>query len=81
MCPLCNRPLNVTVTAIEHQESGNKAHFDCILNELKNRYQLSPKEEIMYLGSGSFGIIERVKGKSPLGFVIKKRFQYENREH
>jgi hypothetical protein len=72
--------LNVTVTAIEHQESGKKAHFDCILKELKNRYQLNPKEEIIYLGSGCFGIIERIKGKSPLGFVIKKRFQYENRE-
>jgi len=81
LCPLCNRLLNVTVTAIEHQESGKKAHFDCILKELKNHYQLNPKEEIIYLGSGSFGIIERVKGKNPFGFIIKKRFQYENRDH
>ncbi len=80
-CPVCSRPLNVTMTAIEHQDTGKKAHFDCILKELRKSYQLSPREEIFYLGGGSFGIIERVKGKSSLGFIVKKRFQYENRDH
>jgi hypothetical protein len=81
ICPICNRPLNLTITAIEHQESGKKAHFDCILKELKKSYQLNPKEEMIYLGGGSFGIIERVKGKNTFGFIIKRRFQYENRDH
>ena len=80
ICPICNRPLNVTMTAIVHKETSKKAHFDCVLKELKKSYQLNPKEELFYLGGGSFGIIERVKGKNSMGFVIKKRFQYENRE-
>ena len=80
ICPICNRPLNVTMTAIVHKETGKKAHFDCILKELKKSYQLTPKEELLYLGGGSFGIIERAKGKNSMGFVIKKRFQYESRE-
>ncbi len=79
-CPICNRPLNMAITAIQHKESGKKAHFDCILKELKKSYQLNQKEEMYYRGGGAFGIIERVKGKNSLGFVIKQRFQYENRE-
>jgi hypothetical protein len=77
--PICNRPLNVTITSIDHRETGKKAHFDCILKELKKSHQLTPKEELYYLGGGSFGIIERVKGKNSIGFIIKKRFQYERR--
>jgi hypothetical protein len=70
----------MAITAIQHKESGKKAHFDCVLKELKKSYQLTQKEEVYYLGGGTFGIIERVKGKNSLGFVIKKRFQYENRD-
>jgi hypothetical protein len=81
ICPICNRPLNITITAIQHRETGKKAHFDCIHKELKKSYQLSPREELFYLGGGSFGIIERVKGKNSPGFIIKKRFQYEDRDH
>jgi hypothetical protein len=68
------------MTAIVHKETGKKAHFDCILKELKKSYQLNPKEELFYLGGGSFGIIERAKEKNAMGFVITKRFQYESRE-
>lgn len=79
-CPLCNKPLSVISTAIIHKETNRKAHFDCILKELKKSYQLNPNEEMYYLGGGNFGIVERVKGKNPLGFIIKKKFQYEKRE-
>ena len=79
ICPICNKPLNLAVTAIIHKETGKKAHFDCVLKELKKSYHLNPKEEMYYIGGGSFGIIERIKGKNSIGFTIKKRFQYEDR--
>lgn len=79
-CPLCNKPLRALFTAIVHKETGNKAHFDCVLKELKKTYHLNPKEDIYYIGSGYFGIIERIKddvGKQE--FIVKKRIQYEER--
>ena len=80
VCPVCNKPLNVTTTAITHRESGKKAHFDCVLKELRKSYQLNPTEELFYLGGGGFGIVERKKRKGSPGFTIKKRFQYEERD-
>ena len=80
ICPVCSKPINVTTTAITHKESGKKAHFDCVLKELKKSYQLNAKEELFYLGGGCFGVIERKKGKGSAGFTIKKRFQYEDRD-
>jgi hypothetical protein len=79
-CPLCNKPLGLVSTSIIHQETNRRAHFDCIIKELKKSYHLNPNEEMYYLGGGCFGIVERDKGKSPLGFIIKKKFQYEKRE-
>jgi len=79
ICPICDKPINKMNTAITHKESGKKAHFDCIIKELKKSYPLRPQEEIYYLGGGAFGIIEDQKPLGSGNFVIKKRFPYEER--
>ncbi len=79
ICPICDKPINIMVTAIVHRETNKKAHFDCIIKELKKSYHLKSNEGICYLGGGSFGIIETVKGERKKRFVVKKRIQYENR--
>jgi len=78
-CPLCNKPLNAIITAIKHRSSGKKAHFDCVIKELKKYYCLKPKESIYYLGGGSFGVIETTGEEGNRSFIIKKRIQYEER--
>lgn len=77
ICPICDKPLNAVVTAIIHRETGKKAHFDCILKELKKFYPLTPEEEIYYIGGGSFGIIQTAN--SAKGFIIKRRIKYEEK--
>jgi hypothetical protein len=79
ICPLCNRPINKMMTSITHKETEKKAHFDCIIKELKKSYPLKPREEIYYLGGGSFGIVEDLKHPGSGHFIIKKRFQYEEK--
>jgi hypothetical protein len=79
ICPICSRSINKLLTTIVHRETGKKAHFDCVLKELKKYYNLKQKEELYYLGGGSFGIIEISKGVSKNGFIIKRRIQYEER--
>jgi hypothetical protein len=79
ICPVCEKPINVISTAIIHKETNKKAHFDCIVRELKKYYHLKPNEGICYLGGGGFGIIETLKSERPQRFVIKRRIQYENR--
>jgi hypothetical protein len=79
ICPVCSKPISKIITAITHKETGKKAHFECIISELKKFYALKPKEDICYLGGGSFGIIEESRGNKRKGFVIKRRIQYEER--
>jgi hypothetical protein len=80
ICPVCEKPISFPLTAIVHRESGKNAHFDCIVKELKKSHQLSPQEDIFYLGSGTFGIVEVGKGKKSSRFTVKKRIQYEEKK-
>jgi hypothetical protein len=80
ICPVCNKPINKIITAITHKETKKKAHFDCILKELKKYYHLKPNEEVYYLGGGSFGIVEGQKGLKAKSFVVKRKIQYEEKQ-
>jgi len=78
LCPVCHKPVRDLFSAITHQESGQPAHFDCILKVLRASNELQPQEKICYLGQGSFGIIQLRNVNSPIRFLIRKRIQYEN---
>ncbi len=80
ICPVCNKPISFIPTTITHRESGKRAHFDCVVKEIKKIQQLSSREDIYYLGSGTFGVVEMKKGKKPSGFVVKKRIPYEEKD-
>ena len=79
ICPVCNKPINKIITAIIHKETKKKAHFDCILKELRKYYHLNTNEEVCYIGCGSFGIVEGLKGINAKGFIIKRKIQYEEK--
>ncbi|OEJ15810.1 hypothetical protein BFL38_10135 [Brachyspira hampsonii] len=82
ICPICNEPIYIVEEAIRHNASGELAHFECILNEIKdnNIADMEEEDKIVYLGSGTFGIIqERQNGKNTR-FFVRKRINYENRK-
>ena len=82
LCPICNEPIYIVEEAIRHNASGELAHFECILNEIKenNIADMEEEDKIVYLGSGTFGIIqERQNGKNTR-FFVRKRINYENRK-
>ncbi|TKZ27918.1 hypothetical protein, partial [Brachyspira catarrhinii] len=65
-----------------HNWTNKLAHFECILNEIRqnNISDMDENDKIVYLGSGTFGIIqERQNGKKSKLFV-RKRINYENRK-
>lgn len=80
-CPICNKPIRDISTAISSREKKDLSHFDCVLLELRKREELQPNEKICYLGRGSFGIISFRSSGGPIRFLIRKRIQYEDRDH
>ena len=82
ICPICNNPIYITEEGINHNGTNKLAHFECILNEIRqnNINEIEENDKIVYLGSGTFGIIqERQNGKKSKLFV-RKRINYENRK-
>lgn len=82
LCPICNEPIYIIEEAIRHNGTGELAHFECILKEIKenNLSEMEEEDKIVYLGSGTFGIIqERQSGKNSR-FFVRKRINYENKK-
>lgn len=79
-CPICGKPVRMLYSAILYENSDTPAHFDCIVKSIRETYDVSPREKICYLGSGSFGIIQMRDVGSQIPFLIRKRIQYENQE-
>lgn len=83
-CPICGESIYITEEAIHHKQTGSPAHFDCILKCLKeeNNLEIEKEEKIVYLGSGTFGVIqERQAPKNgQYRLFVRKRINYEDRK-
>jgi hypothetical protein len=76
-CPLCGKPVYDLSTAITAaRETGDPAHFDCVLERVAASEPLASGEKLVYLGSGAFGVVE-FKDKSESHFTVKRRIQWE----
>ena len=76
-CPYCGQNVRDVLTAIALKEGEQPTHFDCVLKKISEEEELQPKEKVIYLGNGAFGIV-RFKNQSDLrNFVIRKRVQIE----
>jgi len=80
LCPLCQKAVRDLTSAITHRESGQPAHFDCILKALRSDNAVAQHEKICYLGKGSFGIVQFREQSGSRRFFIRKRIQYEDTE-
>jgi len=77
-CPICGEPVREIASALTHRASGQPAHFDCIVKELRETNPLGPQERLCYLGGGTFGVLTwKIEG-NPASFVIKRRIPYED---
>ena len=80
-CPVCEKHIRDVYSAVSYSVTQTPAHFNCILNELKDANELKPNEKICYLGSGSFGIVQFRGPESPIRIFIRKRIQYEEKDN
>ena len=77
LCPLCGNPLYDLSSALAaNRETGEPAHFDCVLERVIASETLAAGEKIVYLGSGAFAVVE-YKDRSETAFTVKRRIQWE----
>ena len=78
-CALCGEVVKETSSCLALPDSGDPAHFECVMKKISETETLAEGETIAYLGGGNFGIILK-NPKSPAGFEIKKKIDFENKE-
>jgi hypothetical protein len=73
-CAICGKPIR-DISAAMNEPSGEKpAHFDCILKSLTEKETLANQEKVIYLGSGSFGVVKMLNNRK---FEIIRKIPYE----
>jgi hypothetical protein len=77
ICPICGKPVYDLATALSgNKETGEPAHFDCVLERVAAAENISSQERLVYLGAGNFGVIE-FKDKGENAFVVKRKIPWE----
>ena len=80
ICPKCGQPITDISSAITDKESGKPAHFDCILNQVKQPEHVGENEKIAYIGQGRFAVIYYENPRDQRHFTIKKIIEWEERD-
>lgn len=72
-CPICDKPIREIMYALHDYDHDQLAHFDCVYKKVlvSIKEKLTGKRYLVYLGSGSFGIMEPGQGKTPMTLIEK----------
>ena len=76
LCSVCGKNIRDLSSAILEKNSGEPAHFDCIIKEIAKNEEVKENEKIVYLGRGKFGIIHSENNQNK-NFQIVKEIEYE----
>ena len=79
-CEYCNQPSEDLASSIAAKESGNPAHFDCVLAKINASEKLSENEKITYIGHGRFAVVYFENPHDLRHFTIRRVIEWENRE-
>lgn len=74
-CCYCHEPIREMSLAIDVPDFTEPAHFDCVLSHLKDRENLQPKEEIVYMGNRKFAVVVY---KTPNTFDVIREIPFED---
>ena len=77
-CPQCGQNVRDVLTAIALSEGEQPTHFDCVIKKISDEEELLPKEKVIYLGNGTFGIVKFKNQSDPRQFTIRKKVQVEH---
>ena len=80
ICEYCNQPIEDLASSIAAKESGNPAHFDCVLAKINASEKLSENEKITYIGNGKFAVVYFENPHDLRHFTIRRVIEWENRE-
>jgi hypothetical protein len=79
--PYCGKPIRDLAAAIADKNTGEAAHFDCVIARISEGENLEKGDSVAYIGGGRFGIVHFNSSQDPQNFSIKKIVEWENKEN
>lgn len=77
VCSICGEPIEAIIEAITESD-GTYSHFDCVLNKLKEKYNVQEPEKLSYIGHGCFAVFTQdEEGR----FIMKEKIAYESNDN
>jgi hypothetical protein len=80
-CPYCGKPIKDLASALSDKNSGAMVHFDCVLSRIAENEVLEKGDAVTYIGGGRFGIVHFSSPSDSRKFMIKKIFEWEDKEN
>jgi hypothetical protein len=80
-CAYCGKEIKDTASAVTDRETGETAHFDCILSRIGEKERLERGDTVAYIGGGRFSVLHYDNPQSPRTFRIKKILEWEDKDH
>lgn len=79
ICEICGRAIVAEDIdcALPNRETGNPAHFDCVLKQVCERERLSKNEHVVYIGQGKFAVLSFENPRDLRKFVIRRTIEWE----
>lgn len=80
-CPISGNAIDNIFTAIDHRETGKPATFDGVLELIRNAENLPETDQLLYVGSGAFGVYQEVQENGLKKMVQVRKIVYEESHH
>lgn len=79
VCPYCGEPIKDITGAIASRDTGEPAHFDCVLKILEESEPHAESETIVYIGHGNFAVVLFENPPDTRKFRIVRTIEWEDR--
>ena len=80
VCPYCGEAIKDITGAIASKETGEPAHFDCVLKLLEESEPHAENEKIIYIGHGNFAVVLFENPHKPRKFKISRLIEWEDKK-
>ena len=80
VCPYCGEPIKDITVAVASKETGEPAHFDCVLKLLEESEPRAENEKIIYIGQGNFAVVFFENPHNPKKFKISRLIEWEDKK-
>jgi hypothetical protein len=80
-CPICGKPIKDIAAAVNDKNSGEPAHFDCVMAKIAEFEPLEKGDTLSYIGGGRFGVVHFNGPQETRNFQIKKILEWEDKDN